>query len=51
VKGITLRSPGGLDKLELTEMPDPGVPGPGEIRVRVHAVAADEKLTRTPIQI
>jgi NADPH:quinone reductase-like Zn-dependent oxidoreductase len=37
VKGITLRSPGGLDRLELTEMPDPGVPGPGEIRVRVHA--------------
>jgi len=32
-----LRSPGGLDRLELVEMPDPGVPGPGEIRVRLHA--------------
>lgn len=37
MKGITLRSPGGLDQLELTDMPDPGAPGPGEIRVRVHA--------------
>nr|WP_262031679.1 NAD(P)-dependent alcohol dehydrogenase [Microvirga sp. Mcv34] len=37
MKGITLRSPGGLDRLELIEMPDPGAPGPGEIRVRVHA--------------
>jgi NADPH:quinone reductase-like Zn-dependent oxidoreductase len=37
LKGITLRSPGGLERLELTEMPDPGAPGPGEIRVRVHA--------------
>jgi NADPH:quinone reductase-like Zn-dependent oxidoreductase len=36
VKGITLHSPGGLDRLELIEMPDPGAPGPGEIRVRVH---------------
>jgi NADPH:quinone reductase-like Zn-dependent oxidoreductase len=32
-----LRSPGGLDRLELVEMPDPGAPGPGEIRVRLHA--------------
>jgi NADPH:quinone reductase-like Zn-dependent oxidoreductase len=37
VKGIKLRSPGGLDRLELIGMPDPGAPGPGEIRVRVHA--------------
>lgn len=37
MKGIALRSPGGLDRLQSVEMPDPGKPGPGEIRVRVHA--------------
>ncbi|WP_230532390.1 zinc-dependent alcohol dehydrogenase family protein [Microvirga roseola] len=37
MKGITLRTPGGLDRLELIDMPDPGAPGPGEVRVRVHA--------------
>jgi NADPH:quinone reductase-like Zn-dependent oxidoreductase len=37
MKAIKLRAPGGLDKLELVEMPDPGAPGPGEIRMRVHA--------------
>jgi NADPH:quinone reductase-like Zn-dependent oxidoreductase len=37
VKGITLRSPGGLDRLQMIEMTDSAAPGPGEIRVRVHA--------------
>ena len=37
MKGIVLRSPGRLDRLELVDMPDPGNPGPGEIRVRLHA--------------
>ncbi len=37
MKAIRLRAPGGLDKLELVDLPDPGKPGPGEIRVRVHA--------------
>ena len=32
-----MRSRSGLDKLELIVMTDPGAPGPGEIRVRVHA--------------
>jgi NADPH:quinone reductase-like Zn-dependent oxidoreductase len=36
MKGIALRSPGGLDRLELVDMPDPGEPGPGEVRVRLH---------------
>src|SRR3954469_5662170 len=36
MKGIVLRSPGGLDRLTPVDMPDPGEPGPGEIRVRVH---------------
>ncbi|MEO1853113.1 NAD(P)-dependent alcohol dehydrogenase [Chromohalobacter sp.] len=34
---VTLRRPGGLDKLELHEGEAPGEPGPGEVRVRVHA--------------
>jgi NADPH:quinone reductase-like Zn-dependent oxidoreductase len=37
MKGVVLHSPGGLDRLELIEMPNPGAPGPGEIRVRLHA--------------
>src|SRR5689334_12346536 len=37
MKGIALRSPGGLDRLELAELPDPGEPGPGEVRVRLRA--------------
>ncbi|MDB5952872.1 MAG: NAD(P)-dependent alcohol dehydrogenase [Massilia sp.] len=37
MKTIVLRSPGGLDRLEMTDAPDPGAPGPGQIRVRVHA--------------
>lgn len=37
MKVIHLRAPGGLDRLELVDLPDPGVPGAGEIRVRLHA--------------
>jgi signal transduction histidine kinase len=37
MKAIQLRAPGGLDQLELVDLPDPGSPGPGEIRVRLHA--------------
>lgn len=37
MKGIVLRAPGGLDRLELVDMADPGAPGKGEIRVRIHA--------------
>ncbi|WP_262298947.1 zinc-dependent alcohol dehydrogenase family protein [Microvirga sesbaniae] len=37
MKGMTLRSPGGLDRLEPLDLPEPGGPGPGEIRVRLHA--------------
>ncbi|QOR37697.1 NAD(P)-dependent alcohol dehydrogenase [Billgrantia diversa] len=34
---VTLKSPGGLDQLQIVEREVPGEPGPGEIRVRVHA--------------
>lgn len=37
MKAITLRLPAGLDNLHLVDLPDPGQPGPGQIRVRVHA--------------
>jgi NADPH:quinone reductase-like Zn-dependent oxidoreductase len=37
MKAIVLRSPAGLDRLELIDMPDSVPPGPGEIRVRLHA--------------
>ncbi|WP_298188600.1 NAD(P)-dependent alcohol dehydrogenase [uncultured Pseudomonas sp.] len=37
MKAIVLRAPGGLDRLELHNLPDPGKPGPGQIRVALHA--------------
>ncbi|WP_230769734.1 zinc-dependent alcohol dehydrogenase family protein [Sphingomonas sp. Leaf4] len=36
MKAMTLRAPGGLDRLEWVERADPGQPGPGEIRVALH---------------
>lgn len=37
MKAIQIRTPAKLDKLELVTMEDPGRPGTGEIRVRLHA--------------
>jgi NADPH:quinone reductase-like Zn-dependent oxidoreductase len=37
MKAVILRKPPGIDSLDLVERDDPGAPGPGEIRVRVHA--------------
>ena len=37
MKAMALRAPGGLDNLLATELPDPGPPGAGAIRVRLHA--------------
>lgn len=37
MKLATLAQPGGLDQLKITEGPEPGEPGPGEVRVRIHA--------------
>lgn len=37
MKGIRVNAPGGLDRLQVVDLPDPGDPGPGEIRVRLHA--------------
>ena len=37
MKAIIVKAPGGLDRIERIELPDPGPPGPGAIRVRLHA--------------
>ncbi len=37
MKAVKLRTPAGLDRLELTDVSDPGTPGAGCIRVRLHA--------------
>jgi NADPH:quinone reductase-like Zn-dependent oxidoreductase len=37
MKGIRIDAARGLDGLDLAELPDPGEPGPGEVRVRVRA--------------
>src|ERR1700753_3821728 len=37
MKAITLTAPGGLDRLKLVDLPDPGAPGAGQIRGRVPA--------------
>jgi NADPH:quinone reductase-like Zn-dependent oxidoreductase len=37
LKAIKIGAMAGLDHLELAELPEPTAPGPGQIRVRVHA--------------
>lgn len=37
MRQCTVTAPGGLTNLTVTEAADPGEPGPGEIRVRIHA--------------
>ena len=37
MKAVRINASRGLDGLDLIDLPDPGAPGPGEIRVRVHA--------------
>ena len=39
MRAIVVRAPGGLDRLELRDLPDPGRPGLGQIRVAVHATS------------
>jgi NADPH:quinone reductase-like Zn-dependent oxidoreductase len=36
MRALTVRAPGGLDRLTLEERRDPGEPGPGQIRVALH---------------
>ncbi len=37
MKAMVIHAPGGLDRLKLVDRPDPGDPGPGQIRVALHA--------------
>ncbi|MCK9515571.1 MAG: NAD(P)-dependent alcohol dehydrogenase [Ottowia sp.] len=37
MKGIVVCAPGGLENLELRNLPDPGAPGPGQVRVAIRA--------------
>ena len=37
VKAIIIKAPGGLERVQCIELPDPGPPGPGMVRVRLHA--------------
>ena len=37
MKALKLAAPGGLDRLAVVELDEPGAPGPGEIRVRFRA--------------
>ena len=37
MKAVRLNHPAGLENLRLVDLPDPGQPGPGQVRVRIHA--------------
>ncbi|WP_447766197.1 zinc-dependent alcohol dehydrogenase family protein [Sphingopyxis panaciterrae] len=37
MRAVQLRAPASLDSLTPTDLPDPGAPGPGEVRVRLSA--------------
>ncbi|WP_031358036.1 zinc-dependent alcohol dehydrogenase family protein [Caballeronia sordidicola] len=37
MRAVRIRAPGGLDRLEIVELPDPGAPAADEIRVRIRA--------------
>jgi NADPH:quinone reductase-like Zn-dependent oxidoreductase len=39
MKAVYVNGTGGLDNLELRDIPDPGQPGPGQIRVALHATS------------
>jgi len=39
MKAAVLRVPGGLDRIEVHDIPDPGQPGPGQIRIALHATS------------
>ncbi len=37
MKAFVVRTPGGLDRMEISDRPDPGDPGPRQVRVAIHA--------------
>ncbi len=51
MKAFVVSAPGGLDHLKVVDRPDPGEPGPGQIRVRLHATSLnyhDLSVAKTP---
>ena len=39
MRAVTVPAGGGLDQLRQVDLTDPGAPGPGEVRVRIHAMS------------
>ncbi|AXA93272.1 NAD(P)-dependent alcohol dehydrogenase [Massilia sp. YMA4] len=39
MKAAIVNAPGGLERILLRDLPDPGQPGPGQVRVAVHATS------------
>ena len=39
MKAVVLHAPGGLDRIEVRDIPDPGQPAPGQIRIALHATS------------
>jgi NADPH:quinone reductase-like Zn-dependent oxidoreductase len=39
MNAAVLRAPGGLDRIEVHDIPDPGQPGQGQIRIALHATS------------
>ncbi|MBY6092688.1 zinc-dependent alcohol dehydrogenase family protein [Maritimibacter alkaliphilus] len=39
MKQVTIQTPGGLDNLVMTDVPDPAAPAAGEVTVRLHATS------------
>jgi NADPH:quinone reductase-like Zn-dependent oxidoreductase len=39
MKAAVLRAPGGFDRIKVHNVPDPHQPGPGQIRVALHATS------------
>lgn len=39
MRAVTVPAGGGLDRLRQVDLPDPGAPGPGEVRVRIRAMS------------
>ena len=37
MKAVVVRKPAKLETLQVVDLPDPGAPGPGQLRVRLHA--------------
>ena len=39
MRAVRLPAPSSLDKIAVSDMADPGTPGPGQVRVRLNALS------------